>query len=238
MSTSPKPRAVAPPRRDRVPPLENGDRLTRAEFERRYAATPESLKAELIEGQVYVMAPVRFDVHGGPHGDFMSWIGFYRALTPGVLIADNSTVRLDPDNEPQPDGMLLVDPACGGRVKIDEDGFVAGGPEFAGEVAASSASYDLHKKLNVYRRNGVQEYVVWRTYDQEIDWFFQREGAYERLPLADGLYKSIVFPGLWLEPAALLAGDMGAVLRTVQQGCATPEHAAFVERLRTRRSGS
>src|SRR3954470_13428673 len=95
MSTSPKPRVDAPTRPERVPPLENGDRLTRAEFERRYAAMPEPVKAELIEGEVHVMASsVRLDVHGSPHADFMGWMGFYRAMTPGVIAADNSTVRL------------------------------------------------------------------------------------------------------------------------------------------------
>src|SRR2546427_3449968 len=85
-----------------LPPLEGGDRLTRSEFERRYDAMPQLKKAELIEGVVYMPSPVRCKSHGQPHGQIMSWVGVYSAATPGVDFADNATLRLDPDNEPQP----------------------------------------------------------------------------------------------------------------------------------------
>ena len=218
---------------DVVPPLENGDKLTRAEFERRYEAMPHLKKAELIEGVVYVPSPVRHRYHGRQHVHLVSWLGHYEAGTPGVEASDNCTVRLDLDNEPQPDVLLFIDPACGGQALIDADGYIEGAPELVLEVASSSASYDLHAKPRVYRRNGVREYIVWRVLEQEIDWFVLRAGQYERLPLdAEGLLRSEVFPGLWLDPVALLRGDLTTVFAVVQRGLTSPEHAAFVTRLR------
>ena len=209
-----------------VPELVAGDRLTRDEFERRYAAMPRLRKAELIEGVVYVPSPVRARQHGDPHADLMGWLVVYQAATPGVRASLNATVRLDLDNEPQPDALLRLE--VGGRSRIDADGYLEGAPELAAEVTASTASYDLHDKLLAYRRNGVREYLVWRTEDGALDWFVERGGRYERLaPGEDGLLRSEVFPGLWLDPAALLRGDMAAVLAALQRGLGSPEHAAF-----------
>ena len=216
-----------------IPPLESGDRLTRAEFERRYDAMPHLKKAELVEGVVYVGSPVRFTHHGRPHADVGAWLAVYRAATPGACTADNTTVRLDPENDVQPDVLLRLEPEHGGRSRISDDGYVEGAPELMFEVAASSASYDLHDKLRAYRRNTVQEYVVWRVLDRMVDWLVLREGVYERLePDAAGVLRSERFPGLWLAVPSLLAGDLAAVLATLQEGLASPEHAAFLERLR------
>ncbi len=143
-----------------IPPLENGDRLSRPEFERRYNAMPNLKKAELIEGIVYMPSPVRFSQHGRPHSHLMGWLVLYEAGTPGVQAGDNSTVRLDVDNEPQPDASLLIDPERGGQTRLSKDGYIEGAPELVAEVASSRASYDLHDKQNIYRRNGVREYVV------------------------------------------------------------------------------
>jgi Uma2 family endonuclease len=217
-----------------VPPLEPGDRLTRPEFERRYKAMPALKKAELIEGVVYMPSPVRLRRHGKPHIQFTTWLGTYEAGTPGVEAADNATIRLDLDNEPQPDALLLIDPACGGQARISADDYVEQAPEWVGEVAASSASFDLHTKLHVYRRHGVREYVVWRVLDQRLDWFLLEAGEFQPLPPeAAGILRSPTFAGLWLDSAALLRGDMQQVLAVVQQGLASPEHAAFVQKLRT-----
>ena len=224
--------AELPIRLQEVPPLENGDRLTRAEFERRFDAMPNLRKAELIEGVVYMPSPVRLRLHSRPHVHLAGWLANYEAATPGVLAADNSTVRLDMDNEPQPDLLLLIDPACGGQTRISDDDYVEDAPELVVEVASSSASYDLSVKANVYRRNGVREYVVVRVLDREVDWFVLRQGQYERLlPDASGIFKSEVFSGLWLDPEALLRGDLATVLESLQKGLATPEHAALVKRL-------
>lgn len=215
-----------------IPTLEPGDRLTRDEFERRYAAMPDLKKAELIEGVVYMPSPVRVRRHGGPHAKMIGWLIHYQAGTPGVEVADNATARLDLDNEPQPDAMLFVAPELGGQVRISPDDYVEAAPELVAEVASSSASYDLNTKLNVYRRNGVQEYLVWRVLDRQIDWFVLRGGRYERLEPDDrGVVRSEFFPGLWLDTAALLRGDLAGTLQTLDEGLSTAEHAAFVTRL-------
>jgi Putative restriction endonuclease len=221
---------------DAVPPLENGDHLTRAEFERRYDAMPDLKNAELIEGVVYMRLKTRFRQHAAPHAKLCGWVGTYLAYTKGIEAGSSSHIRLDWDNMPQPDCVLFIPAERGGQSRIDQDGYIAGAPEMVAEVATSRVSYDLHDKLHVYRRAGVSEYVVWRVLDGEIDWFVNRQGRFERLPLsADGIFRSTVFPGLWLDPAALLRGDVYAVLAIVQQGLNTPEHADFVaglERLR------
>ena len=127
----------------------------------------------------------------------------------------------------------MIEPARGGRTKISDDDYIEGGPELIAEFSASTVSIDLHEKLRAYRRNGVQEYIVHRVNDREIDWFVLRHGDYQRLPLdGDGLQKSVVFPGLWLDPAAMVRGDLAGVLQALDQGLATAEHAAFVEKLR------
>src|SRR5262245_48630995 len=182
--------APLPPTTAFVPPLENGDRLNRAEFERRYAAMPHVKKAELIEGEVHMPSPVRIKQHGKPDHDLMTFLGTYRHFTPGVGGGGNATVRLDMDNEPQPDGLLYVEPEFGGRIRIDDDDILNGSPELAAEISASSVSIDLGKKFQVYRRNQVQEYIVWRVLDRAIDWFAWQQGNFESLPAtSDGIVK-------------------------------------------------
>ncbi len=216
----------------KLPPLENGDRLTRYEFERRYAAMPHVKKAELIEGVVYMASPVRISSHGRPHSLLIAWLGVYRAGTPHIDLADNTTVRLDMDNEPQPDALLRLDESVGGQSRISDDDYVEGAPEFVAEVAASSASYDLRDKLRAYRRNQVQEYIVWEVYENRLNWFRLLDGEYVPLePDAAGVVRSEVFPGLWLAVPALLAGNFAQVLAVLQEGLNSPEHAQFVERL-------
>jgi Uma2 family endonuclease len=218
-----------------IPPLVAGDRLTRDEFERRYWSMPNVKKAELIEGVVYMPSPVSLEGHASPHLDLVGWLWVYRAATPGVQGGDNATVRLDMDNEPQPDAFLRILPECGGQSSTVND-YVEGAPELVAEIAASSASYDLHDKLNAYRRTGVKEYIVWRTWDRAIDWFVLRCEQYQPAAVDDnGWYKSEVFPGLWLDPAALLRGEVGEVLAVLQKGIDSSEHAGFVQRIAAQR---
>ncbi|MBE9184276.1 Uma2 family endonuclease [Microcoleus sp. LEGE 07076] len=212
-----------------VPALESGDRLTRAEFERRYAATPEKFKAELIEGVVYVASPVRA-FHGVPHADLVTWLGVYRTATPGVSAADNTTTRLDLDNEPQPDALLRIQ--IGGTSIISDDGYIEGAPELVAEIATSSATIDLGAKKNAYRRNGVQEYLVWQTFENRLSWFrLQAEEFVLIEPDADGIIRSSSFPGLWLAVPALLEGSMMEVLNVLQLGIADGAHQAFIQEL-------
>lgn len=215
----------------KTPPLESGDRLTRAEFERRYEAMPHIKKAELIEGVVQMPSPVHVQ-HSKAHGLIMTLLGTYTARTPFIELHDNVSVRLDRNNEVQPDALLRLDANFGGQSQISSDNYIEGAPELIVEIAASSASYDLYEKKRVYRRNGVQEYVVWRVYDGEIDWFRLDEGEYRLVGADDkGVIRSKVFPGLWLAVQPMLAGDLATVLETLQNGLQTPEHQTFVEGL-------
>jgi Uma2 family endonuclease len=212
-----------------VPALESGDRLTRAEFERRYAATPETFKAELIEGVVYVASPVRA-FHGNPHFNLITWLGVYCTATLGVSGSDNATTRLDLDNEPQPDALLRIE--IGGNSIISEDGYIEGSPELVAEIATSSAAIDLGTKKNAYRRNGVQEYLVWQTFENRLSWFRLSAGEYLLVePDADGIIRSSTFPGLWLAVSALLEGRMMEVSNTLQVGLSEPKHQAFIQSL-------
>ncbi|MBW4591717.1 MAG: Uma2 family endonuclease [Brasilonema angustatum HA4187-MV1] len=220
----------------KLPPLESGDRLTRHEFERRYQTMPHVKKAELIEGVVYLASPVRVKSHGRPHAKIITWLGTYCVATPGVDMADNATVRLDVDNEPQPDALLRLEPEVGGKSRISDDDYVEGAPELIVEIAASSASYDLTDKLNAYRRNGVQEYIVWQMYENRLNWFKLEEGRYVSLePDTTGVIRSYIFPGLWLAVPALQEGNMVEVLAVLHQGLQTQEHQAFVESINSNR---
>ena len=215
-----------------IPPLETGDRLGRTEFELRYHAMPGLKKAELIEGVVYLPPPVKLNRHGRPHFDLITWLGYYKGATPGVIGAGNTSTRLNLVNEPQPDVVLFIDPALGGQARISPDDYLENAPELVAEVASSSVSYDLNDKLESYRRDGVCEYIVWRVRDRQIDWFVLKQGEYRRLPLDEsGVYPSEVFPGLWLDTAALIRGDTRAAIATLERRLASPEHAAFVARL-------
>lgn len=215
-----------------IPQLESGDRLNCYEFERRYNAMPHLKKAELIEGVVYVAAALRFRSHGQPHGRLITWLGVYESATFGIALGDNPTVRLDLDNEPQPDAVLLIEESCGGQARLSEDDYIEGAPELVAEIAASSAAIDLGDKKRAYRRNGIKEYIVWQVFEQKLDWFYLQEGEYVPLPVDEhGVIRSQVFPGLWLAVEALLAGDMAQVLMVLQEGLASPEQAAFIQQL-------
>jgi len=216
--------------------LNNGDRLTRAEFERIYAAHPEIKKAELIEGVVYMPSPARHREHGRPHFHSISWLGSYSASTPGVEGSDNATLRLDFENEPQPDALLFLPPEYGGTARVDEEGYLEGAPELILEVSASSASYDLNQKKRVYARNGVPEYIVYLAYEKRVIWHILRDGVYEeQQPDEDGVLRGVRFPGLWLLPDALLAGDLSRMLKTLEQGLDSQEHKTFCAALARRR---
>ncbi len=233
-----------------IPPLRNGDHLRADEFERRYDAMPYLKKAELIEGEVYIPSPdfylpegyppdmgspVSYQMHSKPHSRLMGWLVVYSGYTAGTGTADNGSIRLDTGNMPQPDGCLVIEPEYGGQVQISEDDFLVGAPDFVFEIAYSSVSIDLHKKFEMYRRHGAREYLVWCTEDEAFHWFINHDGQFEQLALGpDSLLRSEIFPGLWLDPAAMIVGNLPRVFEVVQQGLASPEHAAFVEQLRQR----
>ncbi|WP_448381350.1 Uma2 family endonuclease [Gloeomargarita sp.] len=212
-----------------IPPLESGDHLSQAEFERRYQAMPPETHAQLIEGVVYMASPWRLKSHGEPPGDMIGWLWNYKVATPGVILAIAPTVRLDPDNEPQPEAVLFVP---GRQATISNDDVIAGAPELIVAIAASSAAIDLYEKKSAYARNGVQEYLVWRTLEQTLDRFCWVAGEYQtHMPAADGVLRSQVFPGLWLDPVALVQGDLARVLAVLQQGLHTSAHREWLQQL-------
>ncbi len=204
-----------------VPPLKTGDRLSRNEFERRYEAMPTGKKAELLEGIVYVVSSVRAKYHARPHAVMMHWLGDYWLATPGTDLLDNSTVRMDPHNEPQPDVLLRLESS---NSRIDSDDYVEGSPELVVEISGSTTAWDSSSKFAIYRRNGVQEYLIWKTEAQEILWYSLQAGEYDLLlPDTEGILRSQVFPGLWLDGSALLNSQFSAVMTCGQRGLQTPE---------------
>jgi Uma2 family endonuclease len=193
---------------------------------------PHIKKAELIEGIVYVASPLGHEQHSKPHSRVMAWLGVYQAMTTGVDLSVEPTVRMDLDNEPQPDAVLFIEASAGGQTRISPDGYIEGPPELIVEVAASSAAIDTGSKKQVYRRNGVLEYVIWQSYENQLEWFGLTDGEYQILsPDPDGIIRSRVFPGLWLAVEALLSNRMARMLEVLQEGLRSPEHEAFVERL-------
>ena len=202
---------------------------------RRYAAAEHIKKAELIEGVTYVAGRVGLS-HSARHAVIIGWLGSYRAATPGTDAADNASVRLDAENEVQPDALLHIRETHGGQSQPSADDYLHGAPELIVEVAASSASYDLHEKLRVYRRNGVQEYVVQLALERETIWYRLNEGRYDVVqPDSDGIIRSQTFPGLWFHPERFWADDPAGLLAALQLGLASPEHAAFVAALAAER---
>jgi Uma2 family endonuclease len=217
-----------------VPPLVPGDFLTREEFLRRWEAMPHIKFAELIRGVVYMPSPLSWE-HGDTDQNVATWLGVYKAATPGCGGAVNATWLMSEDDAPQPDNSLRIRPEHGGQSRM-EGKYAAGAPEFLAEVCVSSTSYDLHQKLEVYQEAGVQEYLAVLVREREVRWHRLVSGRFEVvLVSADGVYRSAAFPGLWLDAGALLRGDLARVLAVLHEGLDSPEHKQFVDQLAARR---
>jgi hypothetical protein len=212
------------------PPLTAGDRLTRAEFLSRWEQHPEIKFAELIGGVVYMPSPLSLS-HGVTDGRVATWLGVYHAHTPGTETGISVTTFMEGDETPQPDDFLRILPAYGGR-SGNAGKYISGGPEFLAEISVSSVSIDLTQKYELYERMGVLEYVAILMYEKEIRWHRIGKNGYSLLePDAKSIWKSIVFPGLWLDGTAMLANDAAKVLATLRKGLRSPEHASFVKKL-------
>lgn len=236
LQTAPSPPAVLTV--PRLPRLEAGDHLDQATFHARYEAMPSDFCAELIGGVVFVPSPLRSE-HGESHALVMGWLTNYWGATPGTRVRDNATAILGDLSEPQPDAALVIDPENGGQTSISEDGYATGPPELIVEVASSSESIDLHRKRRDYEQTGVSEYVVVVLRQRVVRWFVLQDRTYREVEAdARGMFKSTVFPGLWLNATALLRLDVRQVMATLQQGLETLEHVAFVRQLAERRSAS
>lgn len=232
MSTISTPRRSVLPRNG-LPLLENGDRMKQPEFHRRYLAYPDDVKFELIGGIVYMASPLRY-----PHGTYSQMFsvifGLYAAATPGVEGADNVTTILGEESEPQPDLALRLLPEYGGQSHVSEDEYLRGAPELLAEIAYSSRAIDLNQKREDYQRAGVREYLVLSIEERQLHWFHFPDSSMIQ-PNRQGVSRSLVFPGLWIDNAALAARDSVRLIEAARQGLVTRAHAAFVKRLQAAR---
>jgi hypothetical protein len=222
--------AQRPSQKNQLPSLENGDRLDQKTFHARYEAMPH-VRAELIGGIVYMSSPMK-----SPHGRYgtplIRWLAEFEEATPGTEVLVGATTILGDESEPEPDGSLLILPAFGGQTWEDEDQYINGSPEFIGEIGYATESIDLHGKKDDYEKAGVREYMVVTLRMHKIFWFVKRRGKFKELaPDADGIFRSEVFPGLWLDPEAMLRRDRKRLLAVLRKGLASSEHAAFVAKL-------
>ncbi len=225
------------PRASAATPLVEGQRLDQATFHERYELMPPETRAELINGVVYMPSPVGPE-HGRSVVPVLVWLSYYQENTPGVDVLDNASTALDNNREPQPDAQLRILPEYGGRSQTTRR-FVRGVPELIAEVSHTSRYTDLGPKFDDYERVGVLEYVVRALEPDELLWFVLRDGQLAELPAdPNGIIRSRTFPGLWLDPRALLEGDNRRLRQVLDQGLATEEHGAFVERLAKARRGS
>jgi Uma2 family endonuclease len=217
-----------------IPPLEPGDNLDQETFHERYEAMPPEVRAELIGGIVHMPSPLK-PRHGRMGSKVITWLGRYEDETPGVELYENTTSILGRRSEVQPDAYLIISPERGGQTRVNKDDYLEGAPEFVAEVAVSSESIDLHQKRDDYERAGVKEYLVLALRQGRVYWFIRRDSHFQDLqPGPDGIYRCETFPGLWLDPAALLRLDGKRVREVLRQGLASPEHAAFVALLASR----
>jgi Uma2 family endonuclease len=208
--------------------LVSGDRLSQAEFHRRYEQYPDDVKFELVKGTVFMALPQRLP-HSTCEVQLSTLLGLYSVATPGVQPAHNQTVILGEASEPQPDFLLRVLPEYGGSTSTDDD-YIRGGPELIIEVAHSTVAIDLHDKKDDYQRHGITEYMAVCLEERRVDWF-DLAGRRSRNLAADGILRSKTFPGLWIDTNALFRSDLKRLVRVLNQGLASAEHSRFVRRL-------
>jgi hypothetical protein len=221
---------LAPPPAGLLPTeLQNGDRLTQPEFHERYKRMPPHFRAELVGGIVTVPSPMK-NRHGTNTFALGGLFQAYENATPGTEVGAGCTIILNEENEPQPDISLRILPAFGGRTTDTPEGYIAGAPEFVCEISDSTRYFDLNSKKREYAAAGVLEYLVFVLRDRQFRWFdlsADRELAAD----SDGILRVRSFPGLWIEPSAAVERNLFKLISFLQQGLASPEHAAFVQHL-------
>lgn len=214
-----------------IPPFENGERMDQETFHALYERTPKGFRAELIGGVVHVPSPVSLR-HGRPHRLLCQWLGEYSDETLGTDAFLEVTAILSRQSEPQPDLTLIITPEAGGQTTVNASDYLTGAPELAVEVSNSTAGIDLNEKLTDYERYGVREYLVVVMREREVRWFVRRKDRFTPMkPVADGVLKSRVFPGLWLDTAGVFDRSATRLLATLRKGLASPEHAKFAAKL-------
>jgi len=213
-----------------TPPLIEGDCLTSDEFLRRWEAMPDLWRAELIDGIVYMPSPVSRK-HDGCQSFLVVWLGIYASSTPGCFPSAEATWRMGKRDTPQPDAALRILPEYGGQAGVEGD-YHAGAPELIAEAAISSFAKDFAPKKRLYERMGVREYLIAVPLDEQLFAFRLSPGGYEEIALdSDGIFRSSVFPGLWLGPGALWSLDLPRMNAVLQRGLATTEHSDFIAQL-------
>jgi Uma2 family endonuclease len=213
-----------------LPPLVAGQHLDQPTFHERYEAMPPETRAELVGGVVFLTPPHRAD-YGEMTMTVSGWLFRYKMNTAG-LRGGNCTIKMDVLSEVEPECSLRIPASLGGRSWVDEDGYLCGAPELLVEVDDQSRDLDLVLKKYEYERIGIREYVFVGIHPQELLRFIRRGNHFEDWPPGqDGIYRSEVFPGLWLDPKALYAQDLDRLGEVLEQGVATPQHADFVARL-------
>lgn len=223
-------RSTKPIRNGKLPLLYDGLRLDRVTFHRLYEASPELKRVQLIEGIVHMPSPMRFVQHANPQTCINGWLFCYVTQTPGVNTGGSATLKIDDENEFEPDGMLFYD---NGQLIIADDGYLEGVPELAVEVTASTFTIDSKEKFRVYEKHGVKEYLLWNTEAGTITWYARHKDKF--VPMKSnraGILKSKIFPGLWLEVAAMREGDMTQVMKTLYEGLASAPHRQYVKRFK------
>jgi Uma2 family endonuclease len=225
------PASLRPRRLKSVPLLKNGERLDQKNFHAHYEASPPGFRAELIGGIVYVSSPLK-PRHGRYDHHVNHWLGEYSVETPATEVLTNTTDILGPKSEPQPDVCLVILPEFKGQTREDNHGYLTGPPELVVQISDATERLDLGARKDDYEKAGVREYLVVALRRQEVLWFIRRRGKFRELTAGpDGILRSETFPGLWLDPAALLRREVKRLLAVLRLGLASPEHAAFVQRM-------
>ena len=211
------------------PELVTVERLTLEEFLQRWEDLPHLKNAELIEGVVYVPSPVSLE-HADHDNKIAWWLRHYIYATPGCQSGSNAT-WLMLGSAPQPDTFLRIRPSQGGQ-SGNEKRYATGAPELAIEVCLTSTEVDFGPKLTLYQRAGVREYITIELFGQRIVWRMLDNGVYAAQQASvDGILRSQVFSGLWLDVAAFWADDGAQMLAVLNTGLASEDHQRFVERL-------
>ncbi len=207
--------------------LHNGDRMSQKEFHSAYELMPEGYRAELLAGVVFEPSPLGYS-HGKSHLRLGFLFESYVIATPGVEAADNATVILSDEDEVQPDLILRVARNRGGQSHAAK--YISGAPELVAEVAHSSRAIDLHLKKQRYAEAGVLEYIVLVLQPEKLYWFDLKNAA-EYLADTSGVFRSVVFPGLWIHSQGLLELDHELTSSALCDGVRSAEHQQFVTQL-------
>jgi len=210
--------------------LAPGDRMELKEFLERWDQLPELKFAELIDGVVYMPSAVSL-----PHGDFDrlagSVFGYYR-LRSGICSGSTNATWLMRESAPQPDLALYLQPEYGGQTKIGPRKLGSGIPELTVEVCISSRSYDLGPKLALNERVGVPEYLAILTEEKRFEWRTLVQDSYQFLQPDNGVFRSRILPGLWIDEPAFWRADGPRLLTVLEDGMDSPEFLEFKRKLK------